>query len=199
MLLTLLSLCACGTTASHERTTELATQFATISGSLTTLKQHVNASMQGISTLTANSGGDAVGAYDMIKTAAAEIGPGIDAIKNDLTTADKYGSEHFDSWSRQNATIQNAELRARASERQNELSALMHTTSASVTKAVAMGQGFQQSLQDLRNYLSSDLSPTAIGNAADLIARIGGEAGRFSAGLDSAQKDATHMANKLGG
>jgi hypothetical protein len=198
-LLALVGLTACGTTANYERTAGLAAEFSALGNSLAALKQQVDTSLQGLSSLTANGGSDAVGAYEMIRTAAAGIGPGVEQIKEALASAEAYGKDHFDSWARQNTAIQNAELRTRASERQNELATLMNTTSSSITRSLAMGQGYQQSLQDLEKYLSSDLSPTAIGNAADLIARIRGDGSRFSASIDSAQKDAAHMANKLDG
>jgi hypothetical protein len=195
-LSTLLALGACSTT-NHDRTVELAGQFTSVAADIDALRQQVDTALQGLDALTQN--GDAAGAYADIASAAANIGPATAALRTEIQSTQTAGKDHFASWSAQNVAIQDAELRGRATARQTELATLMDTTTTSVGAAIDLCAGFQQSLQDLQKYLANDLSPTAIGNAADLIARMRGEGRRISTTLASARQDAAHLGTKMTG
>ena len=192
-----LGLAGCGTMSDHERTVEIGANFTTVGTSLGALKTQVDASLKALNVLSDRD--EVASAFGIIKTAAADLGPAIDAIKATLASAEQEGRIHFDGWSRQNAAIPDGALRARGVERQTELASLMSTSATKATKAVDFGSKYTQSLKDLQQYLTNDLSPTAIGNAADLIAGIRADGERFRTALDSAIKDTTHFVNKVDG
>lgn len=192
----LLLLAACSSLSGHERTAQLTTQFEALASDLATLKQQVDASLGHLDALT--HGGDALTAYSGIRGTTERIGTLTAQVRSANDSAQALGSEHFAAWSQQNAAIQDPELRDRATARQTELASLTTSTTAAIGAAMEQGKGFLLALNDLQKYLSNDLGATAIGNAADRIARMRGTGARFATGLDSVSKDAAHLADKLG-
>jgi hypothetical protein len=194
----LATLVACGTTAGHEKTTDIAGQYARLGEDLADLKRDVDTAVEALDALPRSKAGDARSPFDSLSSATASMGSRLGSLQAARASTHEAASEHFAAWGAQNATIGDAQLKSRAEERHGELKGQLGTVDVAVQKGLAMAGSFSSAVQDLNKYLANDLSPAAVGNAADLIARTHGEGSRLSVRLDGLAKDVAHYAGKLG-
>lgn len=189
---------ACGSVAGHDRMGSLADQYGALAASITELKTEVAAAVTALDELPRDNASGARSAFSDLTEAAAEIGPQLIALKQSTGTAQLAAKSHFETWASQNATITDDKLKARANERHSDVSGSLKGLDEQSQKSFVMADGFVASLQDLQKYLTNDLSPAAVGGAADLIARTRGDGDRLAVSLDALSLDVARYAGKLG-
>jgi len=189
---------ACGTVAGHDRMGALADQYGSLAADITELKNQVSAAVTALDELPRDQARGARSAFGDLADAAAEIGPQLVALKQATGSAQLAAKSHFETWAAQNATITDDKLKARANERHGDVSGSLKGLDEQSQKSFAMADGFAASLQDLQKFLTNDLSPAAVGGAADLIARTRADGDRLAVSLDALALDVARYAGKLG-
>lgn len=197
-LLLSLTLSGCGATAGYDKAADIAGQFSRLGGSITDLKGEVDSAVQALDALPRDNASGARSAFGSLSTATANLLSQLTSLKEQSGAAQLAAKSHFDTWAQQNATITDAQLKGRATERHAELASMLGTVDASMGKSLKLAEAFGTQLQDLQKYLGNDLSPAAVGGAGDLIARMRGDGNLLSTTLNSLAQDVTHYAQKLG-
>jgi hypothetical protein len=194
----LFSLAACGTVAGHDKMGALADQYGALAASVSELKVEVTTAVTALDELPRDNASGARSAFGDLSAAVAAIGPQLSELKQATGTAQLAAKSHFETWAAQNATITDEKLKARANERHGDVSGSLKSLDEQSQKSFALADGFAAALQDLQKYLTNDLSPAAVGGAADLIARTRADGDRLAVALDALALDVARYAGKLG-
>jgi methyl-accepting chemotaxis protein len=110
----------------------------------------------------------------------------------------KRGAEYFKQWEEQVAALGSDELRRRATERREELTAAFQKISEASEALDEAYEPFMADLVDIENYLSADLTPQSIQLISDLIEQAVQEAAVVNQRVDDVIKQIDDTVAKFG-
>ena len=142
-------------------------------------------SMRTLSTAKGDNLKDAFGDFDK---AFSNLQAKTEDVRKRATEMRAKGKDYFAAWQKEAAAIQNPELR-KASESRREAMMAAHD---SLTRSMTEGRGLLVSLmgdlQDLRNFIGSDLTESAVASAQELFASTQANAKRAETAVAGVQK-----------
>jgi len=110
----------------------------------------------------------------------------------------KRGAEYFKKWEEQVAELGSDELRRRATERRDELTAAFKKISEASEALDEAYEPFMADLVDIENYLSADLTPQSIKLISDLLEQAAQEAAVVNQRVDDVIKQIDDTVAKFG-
>lgn len=143
------------------------------------------ASLKSLSTAKGDKLKDSFGDFDK---AFSNLQAKSEDVRKRATDMRAKGKDYFVAWQKEAAAIQNPDLRKASESRRTAMMA----ANDGLTKTMTEGRGqlvaLMADLQDLRNYLGSDLTETAVASAQELFVTADAQANRVETAIAGIQK-----------
>jgi hypothetical protein len=142
-------------------------------------------SLQKLSTAKGDSLKDAFGDFDK---AFSNLQAKTEDVRKRATEMRAKGKDYFVAWQKEAAAIQNPELRKASESRRTAMLAANEALTRSMTEGRGLLVTLMGDLQDLRNYLGSDLTESAVASAQPLVVSAQDNSKRVEASIAGVQK-----------
>jgi hypothetical protein len=126
-------------------------------------RAQVDAALDSLNELSGQSGGDLRPAYDEFSRDVDATQALSQRVRQQSDGMRARGREYFRSWQEQSLTISDPSIRTQAGQRQSTVRTDFNRIVASMQQARDSFAPFMSGLLDIRNYLSTDLTPRGVG------------------------------------
>ncbi len=99
-------------------------------------------------------------AYDRYDGDVKKMKDYANAIRENNADLQKNGSAYLNQWQKDASSVSNAELRALAEQRQNEIADKTRSMKSTISTAAQSFAGFLRDIDDIHKVISNDLTPT---------------------------------------
>ena len=124
-----------------------------------------------LNNLTFKSEGDLRKQYDAFVSACAKLDKSIDTLGAKAQDMRDAAAAYSENWSNQLAIITSPELRARSTERMNEVTAKLNDMSDSYGDVKNSLRPFTTDLKDIQTYLGTDLTASGLASIKDVVSK----------------------------
>jgi hypothetical protein len=190
-------LCACATTEGHDRANATALRVEAVGGAAGQTQLRLDQTLDALEQIAATATQDPQPAFRAFSTAFARFQSELQRLASERARLDSTSQTWFAEFQRQNAAIQDPELREQGEQRLADLRARTTDTSARFARFLEATRGFETRLADLRLYLGNDLTPAGIDAVTGRIRTTAQEGRELAADLGELSKSATDLAAPL--
>jgi hypothetical protein len=194
-LLTLVLACigaGCSTPGASDLAAGTARRMSEASKTCDTLSSQIGQTTGALQSVVSNARADPREAYGTFARNVATLAKLVEEARASHETLTKDGTTYFAQWEKSNRTIGDETLRKKADERKNDVRDEFTRTTKQLDSALEDLGPFLGQLEDVRAYLSSDLSSAGIeslrGRVGDLGAKGRGIQKKLAGVTDSVQK-----------
>ncbi len=124
-----------------------------------------------LNNLTFKSEGDLRKQYDAFVSASAKLDKSIETLGSKANAMRDAANAYSQNWSNQLAAITSPELRARSTERMNEVTAKLNDMVANYGSVKNSLRPFTTDLKDIQTYLGTDLTASGLASIKDVVTK----------------------------
>jgi len=166
--LTVLAGCASHT---YDKGTATSTALQSAAAATTDTSTRVTDVLGALNNLTFKSAGDLRKQYDAFVTTTKKLDKSIETLGAKAASMRDAAAAYSQNWSNQLAAITSEELRARSTERMNEVTAKLKEMDASYGNVKNSLSPFMTDLKDIQTYLGTDLTAGGLATIKDVVAK----------------------------
>jgi len=155
---------------------------------LKSMSDHLTKTMNSLRSLSTAKGDNLKDAFGDFDKAISNLEAKTDNVRKRATEMRAKGKDYFAAWQKEAAAIQNPELRKASESRREAMLAANDNLTRSMTEGRGLIVTLMGDLQDLRNFIGSDLTESAVTSAQDLFATTQADAKRVEASVAGVQK-----------
>jgi len=113
--------------------------------------------------------------FEKFSTALDQLQALAKDVNDKATDMQAKGQDYFKAWDQQLATIKNEDIRTRSAKRQQEVAAKFQTMNGDYQEAKTAFKPLMSNLQDIKTYLSNDLTANGIASIKKTVAQANQE------------------------
>ena len=155
---------------------------------LKSMSDHLTKTMNSLRSLSTAKGDNLKDTFGDFDKAISNLEAKTDNVRKRATEMRAKGKDYFAAWQKEAAAIQNPELRKASESRRTEMLAANDSLTRSMTEGRGLIVTLMGDLQDLRNFIGSDLTESAVASAQDLVATTQADAKRVEASVAGVQR-----------
>ena len=156
---------------SYDKGTAAATATQSAAAAVSQTSTKVTDVLGALNNLTFKSQGDLRKQYDAFVSATANLDKSIENLGAKATAMRDAAAAFSQNWSNQLAAISSADLRARSTERMNEVTAKLKDMDASYLDVKNSLRPFTTDLKDIQTYLGTDLTAGGLATIKDIVSK----------------------------
>jgi len=155
---------------------------------LKSVSDHLTKTTNALRSLSTAKGDGLKDAFGDFDKAVSNLEAKTENVRKRATEMRAKGKDYFAAWEKEAAAIQNPELRKASENRRVAMMSAHESVTRTMTEGRAQIVTLMGDLQDLRSYLGSDLTESAVASAQDLIATTQADAKRVETAVAGLQK-----------
>lgn len=161
---------------SYDKGAATATALESAAAATTQTSTRVTDVLGALNNLTFKSEGDLRKQYDAFVSASEKLNKSIETLGTKAATMRDAATAYSQNWSNQLATISSEELRARSTERMNEVTTKLNDMEASYLGVKNSLSPFTSDLKDIKTYLGTDLTVGGLASVKDVVSKTKADA-----------------------
>jgi hypothetical protein len=170
-LATTLALLAGCVSHSYDKGAATSTALSSTASAVSLVSTNVNGVLAALNNLTFKSAGDLRVQYDAFVSSSKALDSSMANLDSKVVSLQAKAADYLNNWTNQMASIQNAELRKRSSDRKDEVSGKISDVEASYEGVTNSLKPFTSDVKDIQTYLGTDLTPTGLNTIKDIVAK----------------------------
>lgn len=155
---------------------------------LKSVSNELNKTMTSLRALSTSKGDNLKDAFGDFDKAMSNLRAKTEDVRKRATEMRAKGKDYFTAWQKEAAAIQNPELRKASESRRTAMMAAHDSLTKSMTEGRGLIVTLMGNLQDLRNFIGSDLTESAVASAQELFAGTQADAKRVETAIAGVQK-----------
>ena len=189
---------ACQSSGGHDEVEATSKRMTELRANIEKAKMEVTATAEALAQVVEKADEDPKPHYDKFTAHAKAVEASYKDAESRLAKARSSADTLFTTWTERNSTITDPDLKERSEERRNDLKETLDEVIKATDAAMAETKSFVSTSNDLKTYLSGDLTPAGIKSIKDKSKSLSKAASSVGEKLDdameAAQKASTEFA-----
>jgi hypothetical protein len=189
---------ACSTPRAHDLAAGTARRMSEISKTCGTLSHEIGQTTGSLQSVVSNARADPRESYVAYARNVESLAKLVEETREARGTLEREGQKYFTEWEKSNRTIGDESLRKQADKRKKDVQEAFTKTQNQVDEALGALGPFVGQLQDVRAYLSSDLSSAGIESMRGRIGDLGSKGRSIQKQLTAVDDSVQRIMKDLG-